>query len=150
MLSFTASPECGYIIAEGVGSCSLYLRIDIRAPLQILVWGGLIPRQWLTQANWIRVAAQSAQSYIKSSRSGRGTFTACNSTLSFFQPLSFSNQPENECQSQNPNKSIFEVVAHGQYVVSHSFCGPQLIMCCLQLTRLHKQLTGRKDSDDLQ
>lgn len=29
--------------------------------------GGLIPRQWLTQANWIRVAAETAQSYIKSS-----------------------------------------------------------------------------------
>lgn len=119
MLSFTASAICGYIIAEGRVYC-LYLRIDIRAPLQILVRGGLIPRQWLTRANWIRVAAETAQSYIKSSCSEGGMFMARNSTPSVFQPLSFYNDPENECQSYSSDKNIFEVVAHGgMWSVTH-------------------------------
>lgn len=107
------SAICGYIIAEGRVYC-LYLRIDIRAPLQILVRGGLIPQQWLTRANWIRVAAETAQSYIKSSprsegRRSRLVTLHCMSS----NPLSFYNDPENKCQSHSPNKNIFEAVAHG-------------------------------------
>lgn len=148
MLSFTASAICGYIIAEGRVS-RLHLPIDIRAPLQILVRGGLIPQQWLTRANWVRVAAEKVQSYIKSSCSEGGRSRLLTQHRLSSSHYHCTNDPENECLSHSPNKNIFEVVAHGSlWSVTH-FVVRGCKMFGLQLARLHKQLMHRKDSRDL-